>query len=271
MRALLSLLLIAPATGWGQGVICDPSANLLIYSNYDGGRLLINIDEDIPDLRLGLLSYEYSIVEVMGPYAGNVTQVLFAGYNATNDHCNLGTGGENTVIGAPNAVIDILQFPPATVANPYGYGYMICCYNCSTDTYQGGCNTADQVEAFFLATLGGSLRHHWTQYACWEGMISVSQGGTCCTGDIVTSIAEEDQNAGVRLFPNPVEDLLRLEVPGAVERVQVFDALGRDTGVGGAVNDSPMLMDVRTLVPGSYLLRVDHGERNSWHRFQVER
>lgn len=87
----------------------------------------------------------------------------------------------------------------------------------------------------------------------------------------MTSIAEEDQNAGVRLFPNPVEDLLGLEVPGAVERVQVFDALGRDTGFGRAVNDTPMLMDVRSLMPGSYLLRVDHGERRSWHRFQVKR
>jgi len=40
------------------GSVCNPSGNLIIYSNYDGGILTINVDQNIPNLIIGISTYE---------------------------------------------------------------------------------------------------------------------------------------------------------------------------------------------------------------------
>lgn len=36
---------------------CNPAANIIIYANYDGGNLTIDIDENVPDIRIGICTY----------------------------------------------------------------------------------------------------------------------------------------------------------------------------------------------------------------------
>jgi len=75
-----------------------------------------------------------------------------------------------------------LLAPPSVLSDTDGYGSMICAYSCGTGS-QGGCNTAEQVVAYFLNQFGGSLYYYYTQYNCWAGStLSVSQGGNCCPG-----------------------------------------------------------------------------------------
>ncbi len=72
--------------------ICNQNGNVVIYSNYDGGTLNINCDQNIPNLKIGICTYEPVIVNINGPFVGNITEVLYAGFNSNqnNNHCGLG-------------------------------------------------------------------------------------------------------------------------------------------------------------------------------------
>lgn len=166
---------------WTPGVgptnACDPNGNVIIYSNYDGGVLNINVDQNIPNLKIGICTYEGTTVNISGTFAGNVTAVAYAGYNASNAHCS---GIINTSInGVPIGITSIAIYPPATLSDPNGNPNIDCAYQCGTGN-QGGCNTAGQVAHYFLTQFGGTLRFHQTQYGCWTGTRLVSAGGNCC-------------------------------------------------------------------------------------------
>jgi hypothetical protein len=100
----------------------------------------------------------------------------------------------NTSInGAPGAAATSIVFAPtATLANPNGYNAIICSYSCDNLTNQGGCNTPDQVEDYFLNQFGGSIYAHYTQYGCWSGTYLLSAGGNCCP--IVTNTMSTGAN-----------------------------------------------------------------------------
>lgn len=242
--------LLAPVTAQ---TLCSAQGNVILYSNYDGGPLVINVDENIPDLRVGIVSYEFVKIVFTGPFAGNVTQVIYAGYNGSNDHCGIGSGTSVTINGAPNAVTDVRFAPPATFANSNGYGSMICAYSCDINSNQGGCNTADQVAHYFLTEFGGILRYHLTQYGCWTGTQAVSAGGNCCEDPLATSLPDHAEPLTLQRTGDRFE--LR-EVAG----VRVVDASGRvvleRTASGGRV-----VFDVTGWSPGSYIMMEAAGER----------
>lgn len=133
------IIALCPTAVFAQG-ICDPSGNIIIFSNYDGGTLNLEIDEDIPNLRIGICSYESVTVNISGDYSENVEEVVYAGYDADD---------VSAVTGVPPAIVEILVIPPATLDDPDGYPYIICAYECDTDYVPGGCNTVEQVTDFF--------------------------------------------------------------------------------------------------------------------------
>lgn len=164
-------------------IICNPNGNLVLFTNYDGGTLNINVDVNIPNLKIGIVSYEAVAINLSGTYVNNVTAVYYAGYNSPNN-TNCSPNVPTTVItGAPGAATTSILFAPnSPLANANGYPSIICGYSCSTTTNQGGCNTVDQIEAYFAAVFPGSvLRSHKVQYNCWSGSQLVSTGGTCCS------------------------------------------------------------------------------------------
>lgn len=174
---LLTLLFILGSVR-AQG-ICNPAGNIIIYSNYDGGNIIINIDENVPDIKIGLCSYEALHVTITGTYAGNVTAVQYAGYNS---------GGTTDITGVAAAIIEILNYPPVTMYDPDGYPYMICAYECDTAYVPGGCNTVDQATDYFINEFDGSIRYSYMQYGVWSGSYLMSEGGNCCV-DAACSIA----------------------------------------------------------------------------------
>jgi hypothetical protein len=155
----------------GQG-ICNPDGNVILFCNYDGGTLNINIDENVPDIRIGLCSYEPLTVNISGTYAGNVTQVLWAGYTIDG----------TSVSGVDAGIVDLLQYPAATVQDPDGNQFIVCAYECDLDYVPGGCNTVDQASDYFLTNLDGFLRFSYFQYGIWGGTYTISEGGNCCVG-----------------------------------------------------------------------------------------
>jgi len=175
--------------------ICNQNGNVVIYSNYDGGTLNINCDQNIPNLKIGICTYEPVIVNINGPFVGNITEVLYAGFNSNQNNNNCGLGNFTTSISGVNpALVQILTAPPLDYTPTHQNGQAFTSSlmvgvsgQCDTIYYAGGGNTPDEVVAYFLNAFNGNLRFHHTQYNCWLTEIyDLSDGGTCCTNPFVT-------------------------------------------------------------------------------------
>ncbi len=170
---------------------CSPNGNTLIFTNYDGGILNINVDVNIPNLKIGIVSYENALINITGPYAGNVTKVVYAGYQGTNNNCNFTTPINATAItGVSSSICTINQFPNATLSNPNGYLYIICAYSCDVTTNQGGCNTIDQIVDYFNTQLGGTIYSLKSRYCCWlnsESYNVSALSNSCCVSSTPTA------------------------------------------------------------------------------------
>jgi gliding motility-associated-like protein len=175
--------------------ICNQDGNVVIYSNYDGGTLNINCNQNIPNLKIGICTYEPVIVNINGPFVGNITEVLYAGFNSNQNNNNCGLGNFTTSIAGVNpALVQILTAPPLNYTPTHQNGQAFTSSlmvgvsgQCDTIYYAGGGNTPDEVVAYFLNAFNGDLRFHHTQYDCWLTEIyDLSDGGTCCTNPFVT-------------------------------------------------------------------------------------
>jgi hypothetical protein len=191
MRPLLfiaSLFLL----GRASAQVCDPAGNLFLFSNYDGGIVTINVDEDIPNLVIGISTYEPVQVTITGPFAGNVTQVLYAGMNSSQNNNNCGQGNfTTTVVGVPPNIVTInppmqppqVGYTPAhnNGTGPWGGVVIGAAGGCDTTVSTGGVNTPDELVFHFEDQTGATLYAHFTQYACWQNdVLNLSDGGTCC-------------------------------------------------------------------------------------------
>ncbi|MFM1932968.1 MAG: hypothetical protein RL226_2271 [Bacteroidota bacterium] len=178
MSRILLFLLVLPFTGFAQ--TCDPSnGNVLIYANYDGGIININCNENIPNLKIGVCTYEDCQINITGPFAGNVTQVIYAGFQGNNDNCNAGVN-TTSISGVSPGITSILFAPPGVLSDSNGYPSIICAYSCGPGN-QGGCNTAAQVVAYFMNQFGGTLHTYYTQYQCWGGETFNVSDDLCCS------------------------------------------------------------------------------------------
>ncbi|MFM7643408.1 MAG: gliding motility-associated C-terminal domain-containing protein [Sphingomonadales bacterium] len=176
--------------------ICNQNGNVVIYSNYDGGTLNINCDQNIPNLKIGISTYEPVIVNISGAFVGNVTEVLYAGFNSSqnNNHCGLGNI-TTSISGVNPSLVQILTAPPLDYfpdhqnGQAYQSGLMVgVSGQCDTLYQAGGGNTPDEVVAYFLNAFNGNLRFHHTSYNCWTTEIyDLSEGGTCCTDPFYTT------------------------------------------------------------------------------------
>jgi PKD repeat protein len=177
---LLGLLIIFLPNKHSQAQsICNPEGNLFIFSNYDGGILNIDLDVNIPDIKIGIVSYEAVEINLTGDYVGNVTSVVYAGINSGNDNCGSGVVA-TSINGVDDSIAEILYAPEGTITEENGYPSIICGYSCGTE-WQGGCNTSNEILNYFTTTLGGTVNIFKIQYECWQNDILVSEVvGTCC-------------------------------------------------------------------------------------------
>lgn len=177
--------------------VCDANGNLIIFSNYDGGVLNINVDQNIPNLKIGIVTYEACSVNISGAFLSNVTGVIYAGYNSNNSNCTTAIPG-TSISGVPGTITQILTAPAANLADPNGNANIICAYDCDSTGTQGGCNTVMQVAAFFLNQWpGSSLRYHQTQYGCWNPatVYAASGQGNCCIQPFAPPVASMTASA----------------------------------------------------------------------------
>lgn len=180
MRILLFFLItlvIAPAY---YSQTCNiTTGNVIIFSNYDGGVININCDVNIPNLKIGVCTYEDCQINITGPFAGNVTAVRYAGFQGDNDNCNSGVT-TTSITGVSSSISTVLFAPSGVLSDPNGYPSIICGYSCGSEN-QGGCNTSAQIVAYFMNIFGGTLRYYYTQYACWNNTTYDISDNLCCS------------------------------------------------------------------------------------------
>jgi hypothetical protein len=209
-----------------------------------------------------VVSYEPVHITISGTYAGNVTEVRFAGYSPSgNNHCGLGNSAVTTISGVPNPVDTIIYMPAATYSNPNGYGVIICNTTCNTTQNQGGCNTADQIAHYFLTNFGGSLYFHFTQYGCWQNTMNISTGGNCCANPLM---AVESPSASLfSLSPNPATDEVTLNLPAdnACVAAEITNLLGEVVrSISIVPGTTSQQISLEGLAPGTYFFRMQSGE-----------
>lgn len=184
MYRLLICFCFLPTLFFGQQV-CNPAGNLVIYGNYDGGTLNINVDEDIPNLYIGLVSYEHEHVTISGPFVENVAGVFWAGYGGTNNHCAQGPPFSTTidVVGSTSAEVDIAYSPQNVITGTGLPSSISSGYACSTPGFGSSYSSPEQLVAYFSQFGAMSLRFSLLQYGCWNGGgYAISEGGSCCEG-----------------------------------------------------------------------------------------
>ncbi len=177
--------------------VCDTTGNWLLFANYDGGELNIIVDENIPNLKIGICTYEPVNVTFGGAFVGNITQVNYAGFNSAQGNNNCGFPIITSSFSGINpSILTIETTPPVNIISPPNPNFfnqpngnnsgVVCLADCDLSTYQGGCNTADQVLDVFQNRFGGSLRGVSVQYCCWQFStpyrISALKGNCCNAG-----------------------------------------------------------------------------------------
>jgi hypothetical protein len=242
---------------------CNANANIAIYSNYDGGKLVIDVDTPIINLKIGIVSYEADSIILQGAYLNNVTAVEWAGYNGTNNHCPGQSPTATVIVGSPVTPV-YSQIVPVTYSNPYGYLYVICNYSCDVMSSQGGCNTADQISDYFFNQFGtNTLLFHYTQYGCWTGTRYISEGGNCCAVPLGTTVEEElisvDNGNGIYEFTSQNASNVK---------IVVYDFSGREVVASEFYKNKKM--DLSFLPTGIYLLNAYSGNKTISRKIIVE-
>ena len=260
--SVLTLCVAGFSQANAQNTTCDSTSNIIIYSNYDGGILNLNIDQNIPNLMIGVCSYEAVQINISGTYASNVTKVWYAGYIGTNDNCNLGVTN-TTISGVPNNVDTIQQYPLVTMTDANGSPNMVCAYQCASGN-QGGCNTPEQVAHFFMTKFGGTtVRFHRTQYGCWPSQaVPISTAGNCCLIPVMTNTSEMAAGEITNVFPNPAADEINISYAAKKSgeaKLVLTDLLGREVIAQSFVSNPGELffrLDISEIPNGIYLLQI---------------
>jgi len=147
----------------------SPSDNTFVFGTYDGGHLTINVDVNIPNIKLGFVSYEPATVTLTGPYVNNVVRVIGMGYNAP------------TLNGLPSSAVGKAYgcCQSSSIYDANGYSHMICLYS-GGSSYQGGCNTKTQVLATMANQFGESVDQIHCQYGAYNSAFSLYNSQLKC-------------------------------------------------------------------------------------------
>jgi gliding motility-associated-like protein len=234
---------------------CDPTGNWILFANYDGGNLNIVVDQNIPNLKIGICTYEPVNVTFSGPFVNTVTEVLYAGFNSAQNNNNCGFPiNTSSFTGINPAILTVNVVPPVTIISPPNPNYfnftngnntgIVCLASCDVNVNQGGCNTVDQVLAYFQSQFGGVLRGLNVQYNCWDSATPFtisSQAGNCC-GACVPDNVSINQTVCNDQFPI-LWNGLTINGPGS-QNVTLTNAGGCDSLVTLNLASSPNLTGI---------------------------
>lgn len=236
---------------------CHVNGNLVVFSNYDGGVLNIDVDQNIPDLKIGIVAYEPITVNFTGVFVANITGVIYAGFNdpvITGVNSSIITVYSN-ISGNPAVASyfgDMLDFMEIPLVNCITAGS-----GCIETDDQGG-NSSPQIVQFFYSEFGTNtiLFSHTTQYEGFDNntTYSISESGNCCLEDITTSVNPiYNGNGGYNFLP---QDTLLCEGSLTLD-LSFYPVLFQPPAYTGYVwNDGTIGPVITITEPGTYSFYV---------------
>ncbi|WP_415835335.1 hypothetical protein, partial [Corallococcus soli] len=142
------------------------AGNIFLFSNYEGGNFTLVVDQNLPNIQLGIATYKATTVTLTGPYVNNVSTVLLAGY-----------ASGSTVTGIDAARVQRVPSEPVTRQQPYSNNHLVYATGWRIGTWTaGGGNSKTQIEEYFMSKFGEvSVLSHMSQYSPFNGSIPLSQ------------------------------------------------------------------------------------------------
>ena len=133
-----------------------------------------------------------------------------------------------------------------------------------------GYNVTPNVPYQLNATKGTRIYFYYTySYPGLGEQNTASQKGSYVIGTCSTTSLRDEAGLSFRVYPNPVSDLLTVELPVGNCEVSWFDATGRlvaaEKGLGGN-----MTLNMEAFPAGLYLLRVRQGDKTGWQKVQKD-
>ncbi|MGL4597688.1 MAG: gliding motility-associated C-terminal domain-containing protein [Bacteroidia bacterium] len=262
--------------------VCNAAGNVMIYSNYEGGTLNIDVDVNIPNLKIGICTYEAVQVNIGGAFVGNVTQVIYAGFGGLNNN-NCGpnipavaisgvpanivttysTTGGNTAIA--NYLGDTMQFMSFPLVN-----CIVGAEGCG-QTASGGGNSSPQIVQFFLAEFGAgsTLYAHFTDYSCFPSNQVISNGGNCCLETPSTAPNPIYQSGATYNFILPNDTMLCSD--SITIDLSAYQVLYQPPTYSGYVWSDGTIGPIITITqPGTYSFYVSDYCHGSWSYYLTD-
>ncbi|WP_275583512.1 hypothetical protein [Archangium primigenium] len=149
----------------GFTVVVPPS-HVFLFSNHDGGSYTLEVDQDLPNIQIGILSAKPSQVTLKGAYVGNVEGVRLVGESVS----------DSSVTGVSASKVQKAALEPVKLGHPYAPSTLVCATGARTLTWPGtGCNTTTQVEEYFLSKFGEvPVVSHLSQEGAFSGHLALS-------------------------------------------------------------------------------------------------
>jgi len=193
-----------------------------VLCNYDGGHLTIDVDMNIPGLKIGIRSYERTSVTVVGTFSANVDTIIIRGQNSGNNHCPPAIT-TNTVVSAAPATIKIYQNGQSSLYN----------YAC------GSVNNTQAIISYFTNGNAARLRGYTSWYECWCNPQKLSIAAAyCCKGAYTCFTALPLDLVSFDVFPSKDLNHLkwstqneinvdRFEIEASDEEENAFTTIGK--------------------------------------------
>jgi gliding motility-associated-like protein len=193
MKNIIALLLIF-ASLKSTSQVCDPNGNVFIITGFSSDIVQLNIDVPVPNLKIGICTYNAIKVIITGPFVDQIGAIVYAGAGVPNGGaCGISVDSVE-IIGFPQEAIklydlsrgkigftrrlgDQASFLPYPTANCI-FGPKSACGAVGEEQN----NSEAQIAQFFLDEFGeGSsiYAHHYEPF-CLSGVISLSEAGNCC-------------------------------------------------------------------------------------------
>ncbi|ATB31940.1 hypothetical protein [Melittangium boletus] len=143
-----------------------PPTHIFLFSNDAGGDYTLVVDQDLPNIQIGILSRRPTRVKLAGAYVGNVSAVRLVSEAFQ----------ESTVEGVTASRIQRVPSESVTVTQPYTPPTLVCTTGDRVLLSRNGCNSTTQVEEYFLSKFGEvQVLSHVSKESEFSGSIELSK------------------------------------------------------------------------------------------------
>ncbi|HTF81308.1 MAG TPA: T9SS type A sorting domain-containing protein, partial [Cytophagales bacterium] len=167
----------------------------------------------------------------------------------------------------------LTMLPRPAGYNAYGYSYfefgskLYLQYSTQTNAYHLMRLEGDQLiqvpnpighDADGSGFIGQPILYNSKMYMKYKGNDGNTDLATFCNNDCFATALDEEVMVENEVYPNPSNNVLRIDLKAELETIDIYDGSGRSLAVQ-IINKKPLLLDLSGYEEGVYLLRLKYG------------